>query len=367
MVRSPSAQDVVDMVSSLMTVDSVSEENGIVRISVAESDIEEKFVSLTRMLDGTDVVCRVESGAGQTNILAQRVEQRSQGFFFTSPWVPRALFAVVVAFVMVDGAHKAQATNEIAHIGDPITVAIVYTLALLGILGTHELGHLAASWHHRLRTTWPYFIPGLPIIGIPTFGAFIQSRGVTVNRRILFDVAIAGPIAGLAVAIIVMVAGAATAPAITNEEARLMELDPWMLGQPLLMYAALEAFGNGGDGMTIIVTPVIFAAWVGFFITFLNMLPAWQLDGGHMARVLLGRKAHRYATYGSIAVLAALGYYPMAILIVVLSMRSPGAEPLDDVSPLPAGRKAAFAAMAVMAFLCAPLPDAILVPLTGLI
>jgi len=290
------------MVSSLLTVVSVSEGDGLIWFRVAERDIEAPFVRLTRMLDGTDVVCRVESYDGQVVIYAHRVEHRKEGFFFT-----------------------------------------------------------------RLRTTWPYFIPGLPIIGIPTFGAFIQSRGVTVNRRILFDVAIGGPVAGLAVTIMVVAVGAATAPVLTVEEADALELSEWSLGEPLLMRAAIGALGGVGEGETILLTPMLFAAWIGFFITFLNMLPAWQLDGGHMARVLLGRRWHRYATYGSVALLAVLNQWAMAILIIVLSMRSPGAEPLDDLTPLPPARKAAFAAMAALAFLCAPLPPAQLDAVMGLL
>ena len=74
---------------------------------------------------------------------------------------------------------------HIIEIGDPFQMAIVYTLALLGILGTHELGHIVAAKAHRLKTSWPYFIPGLPVVGIPTFGAFIQSKGLTINRKYL--------------------------------------------------------------------------------------------------------------------------------------------------------------------------------------
>ncbi|RNJ72133.1 MAG: site-2 protease family protein [Thaumarchaeota archaeon S13] len=367
MARSPSNEEVIAMVRSLLTVRSVNEGDGFIWFAVDDREIEAPFVRLTRMLDGTDVVCRVESADGQLGIFAHRVEHKKEGFFFTSPWVPRALFAVVVSFVMVDGYVRTEQANEIVGIGDPLASAAAYTLALLGILGTHELGHLAASWHHRLRTTWPYFIPGLPVIGIPTFGAFIQSRGVTVNRRILFDVAIGGPVAGLAVTAVVVVVGASTAPVLTVEEADALELSEWSLGEPLLMRAAIGAFGGAGEGTTILLTPMLFAAWIGFFITFLNMLPAWQLDGGHMARVLLGRKWHRYATYGSIALLALLNQWAMAILIIVLSTRSPGAEPLDDVTPLTASRKAAFAAMAALAFLCAPLPPAQLDAVLGLL
>ena len=360
MNASPGEDEVVKMVSSVMTVDSVHNEDGIMRIRISDRDFGDRFVKLARMFDGTDVVCSIASFDGHVCVLARKTKQKPRSWFFESAWVPRALFAAVIVFVMVDGLYKAQSTNEAVHIGDPLIVAGVYTAALLGILGTHELGHLAASWHHRLRTTWPYFIPGLPIVGIPTFGAFIRAEGVTINRKILFDVAIAGPVAGLVVAVAVMIAGAHAAPVLSAEEAASLHLEEWGLGQPILMYGALDLFGKAGDEQTVIVTPLIFAAWVGFFITFLNMLPAWQLDGGHMARVLVGRKAHRYATYASVAALALLGYFPMAIFILVLASRNPGAEPLDDVSPLPTGRKAAYAAMVALAVLCAPLPAGLL-------
>src|SRR5437899_12597712 len=83
----------------------------------------------------------------------------------------------------------------------------------MGILGIHELGHIIASKKHRLRVSWPYFIPGIPVIGfVPTFGALIMSRGLIVNRNVLFDVGISGPIAGLVVAVIVSTYGAYLSP-----------------------------------------------------------------------------------------------------------------------------------------------------------
>lgn len=355
-MESLGVEDIVSRVSSVMTVESVQNQQDNIRIAVSDPDFGERFERLVPLFDGTDVLCTVDSDESGIWITARRIEQQTQSRFFNSSWVPRALFAVVILFVMIDGYDKAIKTNTIMSIGDPYVVAAIYTLALVGILGTHELGHLVASWHHKLKTTWPYFIPGLPIIGIPTFGAFIRTQGVTVNRKILFDVAIGGPIAGLVVAIIVMLVGAYTAPVISIEDAASLQLQTWDLGQPLLMYAAIDVFGKADDGYTVIVTPLIFAAWVGFFITFLNMIPAWQLDGGHMARVLMGAKAHRYATYASVGVLAVLGYCPMAILILILSSRNSGAEPLDDVSPLSSGRKLAYVAIVALAVLCVPLP-----------
>ena len=105
------------------------------------------------------------------------------------------------------------------------------------------------------------------------------------------------------------------------------------------------------------MTPVLFAAWLGFFITFINLLPAWQLDGGHMARSLFGQKWHRIATYASIGILFwPLKLYLMAMFILLLSSRNPSAMPLDDVSPIPNNRKIMYAVVVVLAILCAPFP-----------
>ena len=110
----------------------------------------------------------------------------------------------------------------------------------------------------------------------------------------------------------------------------------------------------------IFLLSVLWAAWLGFLITFLNLLPAWQLDGGHMARSLFGAKWHRIGTYASIGVLFLLGYWFMAIFILVLSSRNPGAVPLDDVSQVPKSRKMMYVLVIVLAILCAPLPPSIL-------
>ena len=99
---------------------------------------------------------------------------------------------------------------------------------------------------------------------------------------------------------------------------------------------------------------------VWILITFLNLLPAWQLDGGHMARTLLGPKMHRYATYGSMAILVLLNYWVMAMLIFIMSSRSPSASPLDDISPLSRNRKLAYIGIIGLAILCAPLPSGFL-------
>ena len=369
----PSADEVIAIVTGVLDVEDVKAQPDVIQFRLAEPAppgpaFKEDFAALARRLEGMDVVCNTAVRGSALYVLASVLPQRSHRWLgMSESLIARILFGAVVAFVMVDGYYRTLATNSVLYIGDPLESAVIYTVSLLGILGVHEAGHLAAAKWHRVRTSWPFFIPGIPVYGIPTFGAFIRSRGLTVNREILFDIAIAGPVAGLAVAVLVALYGAYAAPIIPPELAApgpdgRPVLEEWGQGEPLLMTAALAAFGKGGPGAEVILTPVLFAAWIGFLVTFLNMLPAWQLDGGHMARTLLGQDRHRYATYASMGVLVILGYWFMAMLILALSMRNMSARPLDDVSPLPRSRAVAYASIIGLAALCAPLPSSISLP-----
>ena len=354
-------EGIISLVNSIFEVSDFTKAEFSLEFTIEDLEFKSKFVDLARKLENMSYVCKLQEINGAKVIIIQKFAVKKQRKWLSNTWTPRILFVIVISFVMIDGYYRTSGTNSIVEIGDPLEIAGIYTLSLLGILGVHELGHIVAAKAHKLKTTWPYFIPGLPILGIPTFGAFIQSKGLTINREILFDVAIAGPIAGLVIAVIVSIYGAYTAPVIEQAvaaelfaESRLME---WGMGEPLLMSASLAMFGKGGAGYQVIMTPIMFAAWIGFLITFLNLLPAWQLDGGHMARTLLGQKMHRYATYGSMAILVLLNYWLMAILILIMSSRSPSASPLDDISPLSRNRKFAYIGIVVLAVLCAPLPS----------
>ncbi|WP_048109344.1 site-2 protease family protein [Nitrosarchaeum koreense] len=357
----PSQDDIILLVNSLFEVDQFNKGMYALEFRISDNNFKSKFEDLARRLENMSYVCKLEQMDDGKYLIIQKFTPKKQRKWLSTSWTPRILFAIVITFVMIDGFYRTAGTNSIINIGDPLEMAGIYTLSLLGILGVHELGHIVAAKIHRLKTTWPFFIPGIPIIGIPTFGAFIQSRGLTINREILFDVAIAGPIAGLIIAIIVSMYGAYTAPILQEDiaqglfaESRLIE---WNQGEPLFMTASLALFGKGGPGHEVIMTPVLFAAWIGFLITFLNLLPAWQLDGGHMARTLLGSKLHRYATFGSMAILVLLNYWLMAMLILVLSSRNPSATPLDDISPLSKNRKLAYIGIIGLAILCAPIPS----------
>ena len=359
-----SQEEIISLVNSLFEVNQFTKTLYSLEFKIDDLNFKLKFEELARRLEDMHYLCRLKKMDNGKFLIIQKFTPNKQRKWLSASWTPRILFAVVFTFVMIDGYVRTENANSIVEIGNPLEMAGIYTLALLGILGIHESGHLIAAKAHRLKTTWPYFIPGIPIVGLPTFGAFIQSRGLTINREILFDVAIAGPIAGLIIAIIVSIFAAYTAPVIDAEVAQELyensRLREWNLGEPLLMTASLALFGKGGEGQVVYQTPLLFAAWVGFLITFVNLLPAWQLDGGHLARTLLGPKLHRYATYGSMAVLVLLNFWIMAILILFLSSKNPSANPLDDISPLSKNRKLAYAGIIVLAILCAPLPSGLL-------
>ena len=358
----PTQEEVISIVSSQFEVTNVDLTLDTLKFRIEDKEFKTKFVELAQKLESRDLICRMAKTSEGTYILVNRFPPRKQRKLLPGSWLPRILFAIVLGFVMIDGYYRTIAANSLVDIGDPFEIAIIYTISLVGILGIHESGHLIVAKFHKLKTSWPYFIPGIPIYGIPTFGAVITSRGLTVNRHILFDVAIAGPIAGLVITLIVLMYGAYTAPVITDELAedlfsrsQLIEMN-----EPLLMIATLAMFGKGGQGEEVLMTPILFAAWLGFLITFLNLLPAWQLDGGHMARALFGAKWHRIGTYASIGVLVLLGYWVMAMFILLLSSRNPSAMPLDDVSPVPKNRKFLYIVIVVLAILCAPIPPSML-------
>jgi membrane-associated protease RseP (regulator of RpoE activity) len=355
----PTQEEVVTIVSSIFIVRGVSQNLDALQFEIEQEGFKQKFVQLVQKIESKNLVARLESFDGRVFLLINRFKPPKS----RRSWIPRLLFAATIVVVMIDGYYRTSDANSIVWLGDPFEMSILYTASLIGILGVHELGHIIAAKWHKIKTSWPYFIPGIPVVGaVPTFGALIMSRSFTINRDILFDIGISGPIAGLVVAVIVSTYGAYLSPTIPDSQANelfaqseLVEIYP-----SIIMSGTLLIAGKAAEGVEVIMSPVLFAAWFGFLITFLNLLPAWQLDGGHIARATFGRKWHKIATYGSIGVLAALGYVIMALFVLMFSMRSQDPRPLDDISQLSDKRKKIFIIAMCLAVLCAPLPFSIL-------
>ncbi len=335
----------------------VREDNSL-EFSIKQSyNIKEEFQSLLNSLRSYGMIATLRKNNDSLTVLVGIASVHKSRL---KSWMPMVLFAATVGIVLYDGFLRSQTMSGQAYIKDPWEMAIIYTMSLIGILGVHELGHLVAVKKYRLKATWPFFIPGIPGFSIspPTFGAVIFSRGHMPNRDVLFDIGFAGPIAGLIVTMVVSVFGAILSPLIPVEEATVLMSDSQLINinPSLLMFGSYLVAGKMVEGFIPLMSPIAFAAWIGFLITFLNLLPAWQLDGGHIARAAIGQKWHKRTTFMSIIALAGIGYVVMALLILVMNARAPDAKPLDDVSPLSKNRKIMFVISILLAFLCAPLP-----------
>jgi membrane-associated protease RseP (regulator of RpoE activity) len=232
----------------------------------------------------------------------------------------------------------------------------------MAILGVHELGHFFAARHHGMDVTPPYFIPVPFALG--TFGAFIKMRSPAEDRCSLFDVAVAGPLAGLAVAIPALLIGLHSSVVLPGTlDIPRGPLNGASVGSSIL-FALLAKASLGPallQGSALRLSPLAFAGWLGLVITALNLLPIGQLDGGHTARAMFGTKYGRVIS--NIAMwslfLLALFFWPglMMWAIIVFFIAGDSTPPLNDVTPITRGRRwLGYFTFAILALILIPLP-----------
>lgn len=224
-------------------------------------------------------------------------------------------------------------------------VGLPYSLGLLLILGAHELGHYFTAKAHGIRVTPPFFIPVPFALG--TFGAFIKIKSVTPNRRALFDVAVAGPLAGLVFAIPALLIGLRFSEVIPgNMPASLGHAGVNVGSSVLLACLAKMSLGASAlQGNHLLLHPLAFAGWLGLIVTALNLLPIGQLDGGHISHALFGsRRAHGLSMVAlTLLLLLALFVWPGLMfwaLIVFFIAGTQDAPAANDVTPVGFAREA---------------------------
>lgn len=223
---------------------------------------------------------------------------------------------------------------------------LFYSLPLLTILGLHEAGHFVAARLHKIDVTPPFFIP-VPF-GLGTFGAFIQLRSPAVDRKGLFDVAIAGPLAGFCAALPILLTGLAGSEIVHPSHPVTQFGTSFQEGVPIsasILLSALCHIAHPGTiqfGDVVHLSPLAYAGWIGVWITALNLIPIGQLDGGHAAHGLLGGRYINLLnslTY-TILILGSLFYWPgfltWALLVYLVAGKS--VPPLNDVSPVDSKR-----------------------------
>jgi len=250
-------------------------------------------------------------------------------------WIPLVLAAATVVSVLFSYIFFWETPALTwAGIKDSLGKGWAFTLSLLAIIGTHELGHYFVARYYGVAVTLPHLVP-FPLSPFGTMGAVIREKDIPRDKRIKMLIGAAGPIAGLVVDIPILLIGLGL-----SEVLPLPATGAYSMEGNSLLYAALKFVSFGrllpSHGEDVFLHPVALAGWAGLLVTFLNLMPAGQLDGGHVAYALLGPKA-RYLTWAIIAIALGLailwpGWLLWAVLVFVLARVS--VPPLDDVTPL---------------------------------
>jgi len=228
---------------------------------------------------------------GEYVLVAQPRETGEDGI----PWSNVVLAAATILSTLFVG-------TQWYYVEDPLSLAILealpFTLAVMGVLGTHELGHYLLSRYHDVPASLPYFIPFPTIIG--TMGAVIRIRGRIPDRKALFDIGVAGPLFGLVATVIVTVIGLLLPPEpVPNWVLAAESTVEIQFNYPLLLQGIAAVLGQplSYPDPSQVINPVVIGGWVGMFITFLNLIPVGQLDGGHILRSIVGPDQERLAPF----------------------------------------------------------------------
>ncbi len=283
-------------------------------------------------------------------------------------WLHATLLALTILTTTVAGMlHYASFVSDFGAreiVFAPTTLfvrGLWYAATILIILGAHEMGHYLACRYYTIDASLPYFIPVPPIVMTGTLGAFIRIREPIHTKRVLFDIGIAGPIAGFVLAVPALFLGLW----MSNVAKLPPSFSGFELGEPLLFKLASRlVWGSVPDGYSVTLHPMAFAAWFGMLATALNLFPIGQLDGGHISYTVLGRRS-TLVTVVMIGVAVALTFLSMSwlvwtvLMVAMLFAFGPQHPPtLDDEVPLDRTRMwlAAFALlMFILCFTPAPI------------
>jgi Zn-dependent protease len=308
----------------------------------------------------------------------------------SNPWINLVLFLLTMFSVIFVGVGTAASYNTFAvedissqgiDLVRDLPLGILFAGSILAILVAHEFGHYTAARYHNVAVSLPYFLP-LPIGYIGTLGAAIKLKEPPRNRRVMLDIGISGPLAGLAVAIPILLIGLSlskigTLPLSPAESVgHLLEGNSLLyLGAKFLIkgemlpspvdYGGMHPLIYWGryfflglpvpyGGRDVLMHPMAWAGWVGLLVTAVNLIPAGQLDGGHIIYVLFGRRAARLWPF-IIVGLVILRWYLWAVLIFLLGRTY--AQPLDEITQLDDRRKVlAIIGLIVLLLVFAPVP-----------
>lgn len=322
-------------------------------VNVDPATMEAKFDELRLELVPKDYIPFLAKHGGEYAVVVQRrAPQR-----FVGTHVNLLLLGLTLVTTTIAGALNWSGYDNIdwASFDAFAKGSLFFTLPLLAILGFHEMAHYVVAKRYKVQASLPFFLPAPPT-PLGTFGAMISMRDPIPSRKALLDIGASGPLVGLLTAVPVTLIGLF-----------LMQVDPrpvppntgggLNVNLPVL-YQVLAYFVPVPTD--VLLHPTAFAGWVGLFVTALNLLPAGQLDGGHVARAVLGENG-KYVSYGATLLMLLLGFayegwFIIAIFILLLGARHP--PPLNDLTSLDLkrhGLAVIAASLLVLSFAAVPL------------
>lgn len=341
-------EEIKTRVSAKFSVREVSFQEGVLTFEISDHEIKNSFKALYNDLASIGYVPTAQkSELGVKIRIFPKPQIKSQ-----KSKLPLILLIVTLGTIFIDGFIRTAGipiglSTAPTSIDKIIRDVSLYTFAIIGIIGIHEMGHKISAKIDGIESSLPYFIPGVPGL-MPTFGAVIYQKGPIVNKDDLFDIGVSGPVTGFIASMIVLFIAFNEATWLSIEEARklISSGEIGVLPSPLIFEIANRFLGKPG---LVPIFPIIgFAAWLGMVVTSLNLLPIWQLDGGRIFRSIAGPKTHEILSYATIGALILTGYIPLALLLL-LFMRNPvDIAPLDNVSPLSFWRKLSLVGIVTM-------------------
>jgi membrane-associated protease RseP (regulator of RpoE activity) len=355
-----------EAVRQVMDVKIAIEENGVQLFRGPLRDAASvSFEKLNRTLPhGFVPLVQQDEQLGAKIVLIPKAAEEGLARKPVRPWLHWLLFCLTIITTTWAGAtHQGV---DLAQEPGRFVVGLPYSIGLLLILGVHELGHFFMARRHGMDVTPPYFIP-VPF-GLGTFGAFIQMRSPPASRKALFDVAVAGPLAGLVIAVPALLLGLRFSTITAGTDGTMTHgfLHGATVGSSILFTVLTKvSLGDAAQyGALVQLSPLAFAGWLGLFITALNLLPVGQLDGGHITRAMFGSRVGQ--TISSVAMwslfLLALFVWPglMMWALIVFLIAGRGTPPLNDLTTLDAGRLAVgYVAIMILILILAPMPHSL--------
>lgn len=290
--------------------------------------IRDRFIELQRRLAPLDLLPLLRRRDGQPVLIL--TPRPAPGRW---AWQTNALlFLATLGTTFYAGFLQSDALTRDGFLTDPVAGGLAFAIAVLFILVSHEMGHKLVALRRGIDASLPYFLPMAPPVG--TMGAVIITRTPAPNRDSLMDLGASGPIAGFLAAIPVLIYGIRHSFVIQPSPSQGFITFP----DPLLMRLLARVLIDLPPGRDILMHPVLFAGWIGLFVTSLNLLPSGMLDGGHAVRAALGPRAHTILSIVGIVLAVGMGALLMALLMVLL-MRRGHVGPLDDLSPMSRSRQ----------------------------